>query len=105
MKVEKFDVGDSVQCDLCNGDYTGSPALGGFIFASNAVCPVCAPAMLKDIEKYDKGAHIRMRALEGETFQNMVLRRRGGENTVTITSWVPGEEPGPYPWNGEEGED
>jgi hypothetical protein len=105
VEVKNFDMDDSVVCDLCNGDYTGSPALGGFVFGSSAVCPACSPSMLKDIEECGEGEHIRMRALEGETFQHMVLRFRNGDNSVMITSWVPGEETGPYPWGREEGDE
>ena len=103
MKVDTFDMGDSVQCDLC-GALADDSMVGGFVFASNAVCPACAPAMLKDIEKYGEGAHIRMRALEGETFQAFVLRMRGGNNAMTIINWGPGDEPGSYPWGREKGD-
>ena len=102
-KQKTFDIGDFVQCDLC-GATADDSMVGGFIFSSNAVCPICAPSMMEDIKKYGEESYIKLRAEPGETFKAMVLRHRGGNNEMTITSWGPGE-PGPYPWSGGEEED
>jgi hypothetical protein len=41
--IETEDVGRTVYCDACGEDYTDSPATGGLLHQSKAICPVCAP--------------------------------------------------------------
>jgi hypothetical protein len=86
MAVETFDIGDCVQCDLCGKDYTTSDDVGGFMFASKGVCPTCAPRLEADAKRYDEERYIGERAWPGETFKAFILRMRGGDNTVTITT-------------------
>ena len=83
------DIGDTVVCDICNVDYTDSGAVGGFLLQSKGICPGCAPRMDADLKKYGEEQYVRARANEGETFRAFILRMRGGDNTVTITSFEP----------------
>lgn len=41
-KTEITEVGDQVNCDVCNADYTDRTDSGGFLFGSYAYCPECA---------------------------------------------------------------
>lgn len=85
-KVETIDIGDSVVCDICNEDYTGSDEPGGFLFSLNGVCPKCAPRFEKSAREFNEEGFITARALPGESFWHFILRMRGGDNTVTITT-------------------
>jgi hypothetical protein len=86
MAIEVYDIGDFVQCDLCGKDYSTSDAMGGLLFVSKGVCPCCAPSLEADAVRYGEEAYIYDRAAPGETFRDFVLRIRGGNNTVTITT-------------------
>jgi len=59
FKTVIIDMGDAVICDFCNKDWTDEKGSGGFLFESKAVCPNCAPAILKNIEKYHEENFIR----------------------------------------------
>jgi hypothetical protein len=85
--VETFDIGDTVLCDLCNADYTNSEAKGGFLFGSKGVCPDCAPRFEAKAKEYGEADFIKARALPDETFKAFVLRIRGGNNTVTVSTF------------------
>ena len=50
--VTIIDIGETVLCDLCNGDYTGSDAEGGLLIGSHAVCPECAPNIRKSADAH-----------------------------------------------------
>ena len=82
-----IDIGDSVVCDSCNADYTNSDEKGGFMFSSSSFCPRCAPEMMKSITLYNEERYITDYAKDGETFKDFCLRMRGGNNTITITSF------------------
>lgn len=87
---EVIEIGDSVLCDLCNGDYTESDETGGFIFGSNAVCPACSPRVMEGIKKYNEEDYIHAKAEEGEKFGDFVRnyrRTRGGGDQIIIESW------------------
>jgi hypothetical protein len=86
MTVEVFDIGNSVVCEFCGQDYTNSDEKGGFIFESKGVCPRCAPSFMSKVIGYNEQSFIRGSALPGEQFRDFILRSRGGNNTVTITS-------------------
>lgn len=86
MTVQIFDIGNTVLCDMCNGDFTESDAQGGFLFGSYAVCPNCAPRVRASAKKYGEEKFITAEAAPGETFRDFTLRQRGGDNTVTIRS-------------------
>jgi hypothetical protein len=93
-KTEIYDIGDNVVCDLCNEDYTNSDALGGYIFESKGVCPKCAPEFIASVFKFKEERFIRDRAMTGETFKAFILRCRGGNNQVKITTYSKDE---PFP--------
>lgn len=92
MKIKTFDIGDTVVCDLCNMDYTSSMNEGGFIFVSKAVCPLCASRVEREARANGEEHFIKERARPHEPFRELVLRVRGGNNTVTITTFKLGEE-------------
>jgi hypothetical protein len=81
-----IDVGDSVQCDLCNTEYRGSDAQGGILVQSKGVCPKCAPKFEADLIKYDEAHLIRDRCPEGMTFHAWVMQLRGGDNSIKVYS-------------------
>lgn len=83
MKKTVYEIGDTAICDLCGKDYTNSDAQGGLLFATNGVCPICAPGVEASAVKLGETKFIRDRALPGETFKQACLRWRGGNNTVT----------------------
>ena len=87
MKTTTIDIGDTVLCDCCNKNWTGSDKSGGFIFGSYAYAPCCAETMMENIKKYDEEQYIRARCAEGESFWRFVLNYRKGDNTVKITSF------------------
>lgn len=87
MSVEMFDIGNSVVCDCCNKDYTNSTAEGGFIFESKGVCPECSKDFMSNAIKYGEQHFIRDEAVLGETFRDFIIRSRGGNNTVKITTY------------------
>lgn len=85
-----IDIGRAVVCDSCNEDYTNSPASGGFVFGSYAICPTCAPRWLKNIQEEAEEYAIRARCAEGQSFGDFVRAYRGDNNSITIT--FPDEE-------------
>lgn len=87
MNEKIIDVGDTVLCDMCNGDYTDSDAEGGFMLMSNGVCPECADRVENSCRQYGEEKYITERARPGETFKAFILRMRGGNNTVRIMSF------------------
>ena len=46
-----IDIGETVLCDLCNADYTDSEAEGGILVGTYAICPTCAPGIIRDAER------------------------------------------------------
>jgi hypothetical protein len=74
--VNVFDIGDTVLCDMCNKDFTNSNETGGFIFGSYAVCPDCAPRILKDVKKFNESENIKATCPEGVSFKNFILNWR-----------------------------
>jgi len=89
MKTEVFDLGDaSVECDGCSKVYAkGSPQKGGILFESKGLCPVCAPKWEERAKRYGEEKFIRDRAAPEETFYGFVMRTRGGDNTMTFTTF------------------
>ena len=45
-----IDIGEMVLCDLCNADYTDSEDEGGILMGTYAICPTCAPGIIRDAE-------------------------------------------------------
>ena len=90
MPQAKIDVSDRALCDDCDSLFTAaSPEAGGILFQSKAICPACAPKWEKSAADYGEEHFIRDRARAGETFFDAVMRRRNGNNTVTITGDAP----------------
>jgi len=82
-----IDIGDTVLCDFCNEDFTNSDALGGLLFQSKGVCPTCEPEFMANVKKHGEERFIRDKPLEFESFRAFILRIRGGNNTVTVTTF------------------
>jgi hypothetical protein len=78
-----IDIGDTVLCDLCNGDYTDSDAEGGLLIGSHAICPACAPA----IRRTDEHGEPVTTCPPGMRFRDWVLTLRNGRNTIEITAY------------------
>jgi hypothetical protein len=91
MKVEIFDIGEHVECDLCSKNFTNSDAIGGFLFESKGVCPDCSEKFLKSVKEYGEEQYIKEYAKPDETFKDFILRIRDGNNMVTFTTLKKGE--------------
>ena len=82
-----IDIGEQVVCDLCNKDYTDSDEQGGFMYGSSAICPNCAPRIMKEIKKLKEEKHIKKRCPAGMSFKDFVLDVRQGDNRIIISSF------------------
>jgi hypothetical protein len=83
-----FDLGLSVFCDFCDGDFTSSDATGGLLFESKAVCPDCTPGLEANAKSYGEEKYIRARCPEGVSFAGWVRGMRftsPGGNTVQVS--------------------
>lgn len=89
MKQEAHELGDSVICDLCGTDFTGSDEKGGFLFGSKAVCPRCAINFEKTVIKYGETHYITQRAAPNQTFVDFVINdlRKGKPAEVVVTTF------------------
>lgn len=76
-QIFEENLGRTVLCDLCNEDFTDSAAAGGFIFGSKAVCPVCAPKMMADVERYSEQSFIKAVNNDQLPFADFVRHFRG----------------------------
>lgn len=94
VKVESYDLGLTVICDMCDDDYTSREDVGGIAFGGRAVCPGCTPRVLADAARFEETHYIRARAAPNETFRDFVYRLRGGggHGRVTVTSVDTAEE-------------
>lgn len=81
------DLGDEVYCDICNEDYTTSKEEGGFVFGSTGYCPKCAGRGMTSIKKYNEEQYITATANPGETFHDLIMRVRNGNNKVIFSSF------------------
>lgn len=81
---ESFDMGNQVVCDICDGDFTFSDAMGGILFGRKACCPKCAPRIEASALKHGEQSHIKARCPDGVTFREWCLSLRAGDNTVKI---------------------
>lgn len=72
-------VGRFVVCDFCDVDFTDSPASGGCIFESKAVCPACYPTVLGELQ------FIRATCPSGQSFADFVREWRGPDSTIQIS--------------------
>jgi hypothetical protein len=83
--VEIIQVGDHVNCDVCNEYFPpGDPRCGGFLFGSKAYCPDCAEKSYPQIIKYREEKHIKAWCPAGMTFHDWCMKLRGGDNTIKI---------------------
>jgi hypothetical protein len=87
MSRTVYNMGDTVLCDLCNDDYTGSIESGGAIVGSYGVCPKCWPGYKAGLEKYRETHAIRALCPDVQSFADFVREYRGGDGIVTIESW------------------
>lgn len=87
MQITTIDIGNSVVCDSCNKDYTNSDAKGGILVLSKAICPECQDKWLKDLKRYGEEYCLKDAANAEETFRDFVLRLRGGNNTMSVTTF------------------
>jgi hypothetical protein len=87
FREEVIDIGNTVLCDLCNGDYTESDEQGGVLFGSYALCPKCAPQRVEAAKESGNEDEISAQCPEGMSFREWVLQLRGGDNTIRIQSW------------------
>lgn len=95
MKQEVKTIGDRVFCDWsCNKEYTHSPAKGGLLFGSYAVCPECAPDVEAKAVKNQEENRIRARCPEGMSFRDWVVNvlRKNKPGTITTTVFKSFEE-------------
>lgn len=76
------DIGPIVVCDLCDKDWTDSPASGGLLFQSKAVCPDCAPRILKSASAHGEEEYIRGTCPPSQSFADYIRACRGGDNTI-----------------------
>jgi len=63
---------DNVQCDACGVDFTVSIAVGGFLFMSKAICPICAPNWESTAKNYKETHFITKRCPDGKPFADWV---------------------------------
>lgn len=83
--IETSDVGRMVVCDFCDEDYTNSPATGGLLFESKAVCPKCAERTLRDAKKHNEEHFIHAICPEGMAFADWVRNWLRGGKSARIT--------------------
>ena len=83
-KVTTIDIGNKVNCDCCNANYTDSEAQGGLLFNGKAICPACAPDWEEGAARHGETQYITARAAEGQSFRAFVLGIRNGNNTIRI---------------------
>jgi len=86
-EISSIDIGDTVVCDICNGDFTHSDRTGGFLLGSYAYCPDCAIKALPDLEKSGEDKYIISFCLPSISFKDFVLRARDGNNKISFGSW------------------
>ena len=79
-------IDDLVVCDCCNEDFTTRSDQGGFILGPYAYCPACAYDLMLDKLTINELFRIKAFAREGESFRSFVLRMRGPNATVQISS-------------------
>ncbi len=82
MAIERIDIGNHVECDMCCKDFTESEEGGGFIFGSKAVGPCCAAKIERDAREYGEEKYIKGRCIPDMSFAAWVLALRDGNNTI-----------------------
>ena len=72
VTVETLHPGRLVFCDGCGDDYTDSPATGGILFQSKALCPTCAPKWEQGAKHHGEERLIRGHCPNGMTYADWV---------------------------------
>jgi hypothetical protein len=67
-----IEMGRRVVCDDCDAEMTDSPAVGGILFQSKALCPTCAPKWEARAVQHGETRFIRGRCPEGKSFADWV---------------------------------
>lgn len=86
MKKTIIPLGNTVICDMCNRNYTKSDETGGVQFGSYACCPKCSSGIISSAKEYNEERYLTY-PNEGETFRDFVMRLRGGNNDIIITTF------------------
>ena len=84
MTIERFEIGDTVFCDICNRDWTAETQTGGMLVQSKAVCPNCAPEYRRDLIKYKEQYLIRAICPTESSFADWVRGLRGPDAAIEI---------------------
>ncbi len=90
---EVIDIGLSVECDMCSRTYRSKdgtilvPETGGILFGSKAVGPCCAGRIERSAKRYGESSYIKARCPENVPFAEWCIGLRGGDNTITITTF------------------
>ncbi len=90
MKEETINIGDNVNCDICNESFDeGDTRTGGFTFAGKAVCPLCKDKQLVKIKKYHEEQYIEQICPDDMPFRDWVINvlRDGKPGKITITTY------------------
>lgn len=85
MKNTALNISNTVICDICDKDYSTSNKKGGFIFATNAVCPTCVPALLRDIKMFGESNYIKAFCPADMSFKDFILKRRESKKSLQIS--------------------
>lgn len=68
-----------ILCDICNAHYPpDNLTSGGFIFESKAICPLCAPTLMKSIIRYKELIYIKAICPDEKSFYNFVVEYNAG---------------------------
>lgn len=93
MAIHEYDIGDRVNCDWCNADYTDSDEGGGLLFDSKATCPRCAFRIRIGAEEHGETDHIRAECPIGMSFRQFVLDICcGGDNRIRVLTGEDAEQ-------------
>lgn len=84
MEIQEINM---VVCDLCNEDHTNKDEIGGMLLGSKGICPTCTKRMMPNLEKDDEANYVKDIAKEEESFRQFILRIRGNNDKVMITSF------------------
>lgn len=84
MKIQEFNLGNDVVCDVCGKDWTNRTESGGFVFGSYGYCPECAVRGERKIRESGEEGYIRARCPEGVSFAEFIRTYRGGDGIMQI---------------------
>jgi hypothetical protein len=93
MKEQVFNLGKYVECDGCGKVYRTEggevldEAIGGIGFQSKAICPICAPAWLKDAREFGEEGLVRAPIKEMRFVDFVDVLRGGKDASITLTQF------------------